>query len=217
MMQNKKCISIDQSCDIQLSDVCSDAQILELKIGENITLHVIDDLMNNDDIIFILSKNAVLRYVLFLMNELDGQKREKTITVKLVGTHADAQMRCICKSLGTSITKLQTIQHHCASYTKSNLLIKGAFLQASSFFCDTLVKVEKKLKQVTVFQMNKNLLMGCNASIISVPKLEVESDDVQCKHGATVAQLNSEHIFYLQSRGICFCDSKKLLIKSFLR
>jgi len=64
--------------------------------------------------------------------------------------------------------------------------------------------------------MNKNLLLGCNSQAISIPKLEVEADDVDCKHGAAVSKLDDEQIFYLQSRGIDYCSAKNILIDAFL-
>ena len=31
------------------------------------------------------------------------------------------------------------------------------------------------------------------------PQLEIIADDVKCKHGATISQLNEEEIFYMRS------------------
>ncbi|MEE4245544.1 MAG: SufD family Fe-S cluster assembly protein, partial [Kangiellaceae bacterium] len=49
---------------------------------------------------------------------------------------------------------------------------------------------------------NKNLLLSNQSEINTKPELEIYADDVRCAHGATVAQLDSNALFYLQSRGI---------------
>jgi Fe-S cluster assembly protein SufD len=36
-----------------------------------------------------------------------------------------------------------------------------------------------------------------------------------CGHGATVASLDPEHVFYMQSRGISNSDAKALLLEAF--
>jgi len=194
---------------------------LTIEVEKNVKIDLLDDLFNlnveNSNLTFVLHEHSVLRYQCALTEKPISKKNEKVLNIILAGIHADARVRCFYRGFGDAEFSLKTIQHHCASFTKSDVLIKGAFLRASTFRCDSLVKVEKDLKQVVAKQMNKNLLIGCSARVVSIPRLEVESDDVQCTHGATVAQIDSEHLFYLQSRGISFCDSKKLLIHSFLK
>ena len=36
----------------------------------------------------------------------------------------------------------------------------------------------------------------------SNPQLVIETDDVQCTHGSTTGQIDSDTLFYLRSRGI---------------
>ena len=49
---------------------------------------------------------------------------------------------------------------------------------------------------------NRNLLTSTRAEVNSKPELEIYADDVQCAHGATVAQLDEMSLHYLRSRGI---------------
>jgi Fe-S cluster assembly protein SufD len=48
-----------------------------------------------------------------------------------------------------------------------------------------------------------------------VPSLEVLTNDVQCKHGTAVGQLDVQHLLYMQSRGIGIKEAKKILIHGF--
>ena len=47
------------------------------------------------------------------------------------------------------------------------------------------------------------------------PELEIFADDVVCGHGATVASLDPEQVFYLRSRGIPESDAKAMLLEAF--
>jgi len=40
------------------------------------------------------------------------------------------------------------------------------------------------------------------AQISTTPALEIYADDVQCAHGATIAEIADEDLYYLQTRGI---------------
>ena len=51
-------------------------------------------------------------------------------------------------------------------------------------------------------QTNRNLLLSREALVHSIPQLEIEADDVKCKHGSTTGQVDPQSLFYLRSRGI---------------
>lgn len=49
------------------------------------------------------------------------------------------------------------------------------------------------------------------------PNLEILTDDVQCTHGATVADLDDEMIFYLQARGLSRAQARVLVLAGWAR
>ena len=48
------------------------------------------------------------------------------------------------------------------------------------------------------------------------PKLEIQNNDVVCRHSASVSQINEDEIFYLMSRGITRAVARSLIIDGFL-
>jgi Fe-S cluster assembly protein SufD len=65
--------------------------------------------------------------------------------------------------------------------------------------------------------------MACNTLLLSddgefstKPELEIFADDVQCGHGATVTEIDSNHLFYLMSRGVDEKSARGLLVKAFV-
>jgi Fe-S cluster assembly protein SufD len=76
--------------------------------------------------------------------------------------------------------------------------------------------VYKGCNAVQASQVNKNLLLSPGARALSIPKLEIETDDVQCRHDATIGKLNAEQLFYLQSRGLSHAQAQHDLVEAFL-
>jgi Fe-S cluster assembly protein SufD len=49
------------------------------------------------------------------------------------------------------------------------------------------------------------------------PELEIYADDVQCAHGATVAETEEETLYYLRSRGISRSQALVMLNFGFIQ
>jgi Fe-S cluster assembly protein SufD len=64
-------------------------------------------------------------------------------------------------------------------------------------------------------QLNRNLLLSPRARVDTKPQLEIVADNVKCTHGAAVGQLDTNEIFYLQSRGIDSAAARHLLVSAF--
>jgi hypothetical protein len=64
-------------------------------------------------------------------------------------------------------------------------------------------------------QSNDNLLLSNRAEVNTQPRLEILADEVACKHGATVGQLDDTALYYLRSRGIGADEARRLLINGF--
>lgn len=64
--------------------------------------------------------------------------------------------------------------------------------------------------------MNRAMLMSDRAEIDSKPELEIYADDVRCSHGATVGELEEDHLFYLQARGIDRDTARRLLVSAYI-
>lgn len=68
---------------------------------------------------------------------------------------------------------------------------------------------------------SKNTITKQNARImlideysrgIAKPILKIDENDVKANHGASLGQLNEEHLFYLKSRGLSEAEAKRLII-----
>lgn len=64
-------------------------------------------------------------------------------------------------------------------------------------------------------QSSRNLLLSDKAHIDSQPQLEIFNDDVSCKHGATIGQIDADALFFLKSRGLNEDRARSLLTHAF--
>ncbi|MCP4481618.1 MAG: SufD family Fe-S cluster assembly protein [bacterium] len=78
-----------------------------------------------------------------------------------------------------------------------------------------IVFIEKNAHGINSSQLNQNLLLSNGARALSRPQLLIDTDDVECSHGATVGQLNKDEIFYIKSRGLTEMEAKQLLTFGF--
>lgn len=111
---------------------------------------------------------------------------------------------------------LQTIQHHRAASSSSNILIKGVFYDYSKFDYQGLIRIEKNAQKTYAYQKNQNLLLSPFCFVESKPYLEILANDVFCTHGSTTGRLNREQLFYLSSRGLNQNQGQFLLIHGFI-
>lgn len=77
------------------------------------------------------------------------------------------------------------------------------------------VRVPRAAQRTNAAQLSRNLLLSDRARIDTKPELEIVADDVKCAHGATVSSLQTDELFYLQSRGIDADQAAGLLKRAF--
>ena len=79
-----------------------------------------------------------------------------------------------------------------------------------------MIKVDPGAQRTDAFQESRNLLLTDGAHADAIPGLEIEANDVRCTHAATVARLDEDQLFYLQSRGLTRAEAERLLVGGFL-
>jgi Fe-S cluster assembly protein SufD len=77
------------------------------------------------------------------------------------------------------------------------------------------VIVERAAQKTDGSMKSQAILLSPRAQMNEKPELEIFADDVVCGHGATVASLDPEQVFYLESRGISNSDAKGMLLEAF--
>ncbi|MEK6862177.1 MAG: SufD family Fe-S cluster assembly protein [Nanoarchaeota archaeon] len=99
--------------------------------------------------------------------------------------------------------------------TRSNLIVRGVITDESKAIIKGLVHIKKNAIKSKGFQKEDIILLGDKAEADPIPELHIDTNDVECKHGATVGRIDKKKLFYLTSRGISEKDAKKLIVSGF--
>lgn len=86
---------------------------------------------------------------------------------------------------------------------------------SSSFFYGKIF-VKEKLKKIIAHQLNRNIILNDYVTSFSRPELNINSDDINCSHGATFTNFHIDYINYFKNRGIPKYIAIKIIIEAFL-
>jgi Fe-S cluster assembly protein SufD len=126
-----------------------------------------------------------------------------------------------CFSYGLFLTdKWQHVDNfvnidHAFPNCTSNQLFKGVLDDMSTGAFNGRILVRPDAQGTLAYQKNNNILLTDDAKMDTKPQLEIYADDVKCSHGATIGQVDSDALFYLQSRGINKREAKLMLMFGF--
>jgi Fe-S cluster assembly protein SufD len=109
----------------------------------------------------------------------------------------------------------QTCQDHLAPHTESDLLFRSVLLDRSRTIFRGVVWLHPAAQQTNAYQANHNLLLSPRARADALPILEIEADDVRCKHGSTTGRIDDEQVFYLMSRGLSYQEAQRMIVQGF--
>ena len=77
--------------------------------------------------------------------------------------------------------------------------------------------IENGAKKSITKQNAKIIVFDKSANGTASPILKIDENDVQASHGAVVGQLNSDHMFYLMSRGLNKEEARMLITLGYLK
>ena len=126
-----------------------------------------------------------------------------------------------CSNLGVLLGRgkehihFTTNMYHNAENTTNNVLVDGILKDESSSVYRGLIKIEKQAQKTNSYLANHILKLGEKTLANSIPSLKIDANDVKASHGATVGQIDEEHLFYLMARGLSRAEAEKLIVEGF--
>ncbi|MFT7006634.1 MAG: Fe-S cluster assembly protein SufD [Colwellia sp.] len=147
---------------------------------------------------------------------LASKLKRNDLTVSLQGEHASTDVRGSFYGRNKQSIDNHTCMEHIAANCSSNEVFRGLVDNEANAIFNGRIHIHPDAQKTLAELSNKNLLLSDLATINTKPELEIYADDVRCTHGATVGQIDSEALFYLQSRGISRVEAKRLLSMAFI-
>jgi Fe-S cluster assembly protein SufD len=146
---------------------------------------------------------------------LGGALHKSDLEVRLRGTGAGASLWGALMGSGTQKFDFHSRQVHDAPKTQSRLLFNAALKDRARAVYTGLVRIEKTASDSDAYQENHNLLLSDSARADTTPLLEILTDSVRCKHGATAGAPDPEDLFYVESRGLSPEEAQETLVMGF--
>lgn len=138
-----------------------------------------------------------------------------TVHVMQHGEGAETRLNGLALIAGRQIADTHTRIDHAAPRGKSVQLHKCVADGAAHAVFSGKVIVHPGAVGTDSVQSSRNLLLSGKAHIDTQPQLEIFNDDVSCKHGATVGQIDADALFFLKSRGLSEERARDLLTNAF--
>lgn len=146
---------------------------------------------------------------------LGGQISRLDLTVRHTAEGAQCTLNGLALIRGEQLADTHSLIDHARSHGTSRQLHKCIVGGAAHAVFNGQVMVRPGAQQTDSAQSSRNLLLSKQAHVDTQPQLEIFADDVKCTHGATVGQIDSEEVFYLQSRGLSEGVARNLLTYAF--
>jgi Fe-S cluster assembly protein SufD len=137
--------------------------------------------------------------------------------VAMMGAGSTARISGLIIGDGKQHFDFQSLQDHFAPNCMSDLLVKGALRDEAVSVYSGLIKIRKDAQHSDAYQANRSLILSPKAKADSMPKLEIEANDVRCTHGATMGQVDADQLFYLQSRGFSLEEAQNTVVHGFFQ
>lgn len=145
-----------------------------------------------------------------------GSLYKADVGVVLAGEGAEAETFGVAMGGDRQHMDHHTEHIHLAGRTRSNLDVRVALTDAARSAYTGMIRIAAGARECEAYQENRNLLLSKEARAESIPELEILNQDVRCSHGATVAPLDPEQLFYLASRGLPHNHALRLIVFGFL-
>lgn len=128
-----------------------------------------------------------------------------------------AQIRVLGAARGDGIQKFEfhLSAHHTVPDTRSAVDYLTVMADQAKAQFHGLIEITPQAMRTDATQKNRNMILSPQASVETSPKLEIATDDVRCAHGASVAPVSFDQLYYLQSRGIQAKDAELMIINGF--
>lgn len=146
---------------------------------------------------------------------LNGTTRND-FSVTLDGAGCHTHLAGMAIGSAKSHTDNLTSVRHLAPRCHSNQIYKYVLDEDATGAFTGRIYVDPAAPFTDAYQTNRNILASAGARMHAKPQLEIYNDDVKCSHGATTGQLDSEALFYMQTRGIPAQEARTMLMQAFM-
>jgi Fe-S cluster assembly protein SufB len=147
-----------------------------------------------------LGSRLTMKYPAVYMMEPGARGEILSIAFSSKGQHQDAGAKVV----------------HCAPHTKSRIISKSISKNGGRSSYRGLCKVEEGATDCKSNVVCDALILDSASRSDTYPYIEVEEQDVQIEHEASVSRIGEEQLFYLMSRGLTEAEASSMIVSGFI-
>ena len=138
------------------------------------------------------------------------------IDYHLAGAGASANDSEVAFGSGSQSFDLQSNANHEAPSTEARIIEKSILRDSSRSLFKGMIRIMEGASKSNSYLSGRSILLDAGAKSDAIPGLEILTNDVKATHSASVAQIDDEQIFYLQSRCLSRKEAERTIVEGFL-
>lgn len=146
--------------------------------------------------------------------ELQGNERSVQATYELLEEEASAHM--ITTTLAKNKNEFHMTAHHVHPNTSSMMENYGICDVNGNYMVEASGTIDKGAKGSKSHQSTRVLTLANKENVKVIPLLLIDENDVEASHACSVGEMNEDHLYYLQTRGLSKSQALGLLTLSYV-
>ena len=194
-------------------------ELLNVSVGQNSKLEGTTlQVMDNSAVNFSTRKSNIaqdgkINWYLGLFGAMLSRYR---IDYYLNGTGAIANDSEVVFGNDDQSFDLSSNVNHEKPSTEGKVIEKSILKDKSKSLFKGMIRIKEEASKSNSFLSGRSILLDKGAKSDAIPGLEIFTNDVKATHSASVAQIDEEQIFYLQTRCLSRKEAERIIVEGFL-
>lgn len=194
-------------------------ELLNVSVGQNSQLDGTTlQIMDNSAVNFSTRKSNIaqdgkINWYLGLFGAMLSRYR---IDYYLNGSGASANDSEVVFGNDNQSFDLSSNVNHEKPSTEAKVIEKSILKDKSKSLFKGMIRIKEHASKSNSFLSGRSILLDKGAKSDSIPGLEIFTNDVKATHSASIAQIDEEQIFYLQTRCLTREESERIIVEGFL-
>ncbi len=105
--------------------------------------------------------------------------------------------------------------HHDVADTSGRITVRSVLKEKSRSLLRGMIRIGQEGANTSSYLAEHGMLLSKDAKCDAIPGLEILTNGVKATHSASVSQMDEEHLYYLQTRGLAREEAEKLMVLGF--
>ncbi len=138
------------------------------------------------------------------------------VTIETEDENAQSHVFAICPSKDKQACSISITSKLMHSHTHSEMFLLSLAGDHAQINIDGGVYIGPGIEKPAGHLTEKNIILGKNTKVDSLPFLDVHSNDVQASHGASIDKLSENDLFYMRAKWLTRQESWYLMVQWYI-